>query len=114
MSVNFVCNAFESKVPMCMSWAIFSGFGEPEVGAGWGGLALASLRNVEATENCPSRRKCMAMARLIKAGCEASSSHSLGSSMALKFYSFSISILKRGTEWLLTLSRAFWYLPIPE
>lgn len=46
------------------------GFGVPGESSGRGGLLVASVKKVEATENWPSLRRCMAMARLISAGCE--------------------------------------------
>jgi hypothetical protein len=44
------------------------------VGEGLGGLERASVRKVEATENWPSRNRCIAMARFISDGWEARAS----------------------------------------
>ena len=49
-------------------------FGVPDGGSERGGFLVASVRKVEATENWPSRNRCIAMARLISAGCEDSAS----------------------------------------
>ena len=47
----------------------------------------ASWTKAEATENWPSRKRCMAMARLISAGWEDSASYSeVGSGLSLNFY----------------------------
>jgi hypothetical protein len=44
------------------------------VGEGLGGLERASVRKVEATENWPSRNRCIAMARFISDGWDARAS----------------------------------------
>ena len=62
-----------------------TGFGVPGVGEGCGGLSWASSRKVDATENCPSRRRCIAIARFRREGCEASASYSVGRAFTGKF-----------------------------
>ena len=46
------------------------GLGVSDEGSERGGFLVASVKKVEATENWPSLKRCMAMARLISAGCE--------------------------------------------
>ena len=57
------------------------------MGSGCGGRASASWINVEATENWPSRRRCMAIARLTKEGWDESASFSaVGNGLSLNFW----------------------------
>ena len=54
-----------------------------------GGSADISLRKVEATENWPSRSRCIAIARLINEGREARASYLVvGKGVALNFWRF--------------------------
>ena len=46
------------------------GLGVADEGTGRGGFLVASVKKVEATENWPSLKRCIAIARLISAGCE--------------------------------------------
>lgn len=55
------------------------------MGAGCGGLFRASSRKVEATENCPSRKRCIAMALFMRDGWEARASYSVGMVFTGKF-----------------------------
>jgi len=78
---------------------------------------VASVRKVDATENCPSRRKCIAIARLMSAGWDDSASYSVvGRSLSLNFY---VSVERQpGARELqavnLTLSKAFSYFARAE
>lgn len=52
-----------------------------------GSVVDASVRKADATENWPSRKKCMPIARLIKTDCEESTSELVvGSGLSLNFY----------------------------
>src|SRR6187402_3805011 len=65
--------------------SLLAGLGVPGVGAGCGGLSRASARKVDATENCPSLKRCMAIALFIREGCEASASYSVGRALTGRF-----------------------------
>lgn len=73
ISENFSCNSCDCNDARSPE-SFEAGFGVPGVGEGCGGLCRASSRNVVATENCPSRSRCIAIALLIREGCDAKAS----------------------------------------
>ena len=85
MFANLVCSSWDlSDVRSPESES--TGLGVPGVGEGCGGLSWASSRKVDATENCPSRRRCIAMARFMREGCDARASYSVGRALTGKFW----------------------------
>ena len=68
MFENLSCSSWDLRVLRDVLSLLGFGFGVPGVGEGLGGLDRASERNVEATENCPSRNRCIAMARFMREG----------------------------------------------
>lgn len=81
------------------------GFGVLGVGAGCGGLRLASSMKVDATSNWPSRSRCMAMARLMREGCDDRASFSAeGRGLSLNFWEYLVSKSVRVDAWCRTHS----------
>jgi hypothetical protein len=74
MFENFSCSSWDLRVLREVLSLLGFGLGVPGVGEGLGGLERASVRKVEATENWPSRNRCIAMARFISDGWEARAS----------------------------------------
>lgn len=85
MFVNLACSSCDFKEVKSLE-SESAGLGVPGVGEGCGGLSWASSRKVDATENCPSRRRCIAMARFMREGCEARASYSVGRALTGKFW----------------------------
>jgi hypothetical protein len=83
--VNFDCNSWDFR-DVRSPESEPAGLGVPGVGDGCGGLSCASSRKVDATENWPSRRRCMAMARFMREGWEARASYSVGKALTGKFW----------------------------
>jgi hypothetical protein len=89
MFVNFVCSSWDFRDVRSLE-SESAGLGVPGVGVGCGGLSCASSRKVDATENWPSRRRCIAIARFMSEGCEARASYSVGRVLTGKFYQSSV------------------------
>ena len=73
MLENFSSNSWDLRVLREMLSLFGSGLGVAGEGEG-GGRERASERKVEATENCPSRNRCIAMARFVSDGSKARAS----------------------------------------
>lgn len=91
MSENLACSSCDCKEERSFESSM-AGLGVPGVGEGCGGLCRASSRNVVATENCPSRSRCMAIALLIKEGCAARASYSAANALTGKCYTLLVTI----------------------
>jgi len=76
MSANLPCSSLGFKSCTVVG-RLANGFGVPGVEDG-GGWSRASEMNVCATSNCPSRSRCIAIARFMREGCEARASYSVG------------------------------------
>jgi hypothetical protein len=87
MFVNLCSNSSDLRDLRFSELEREDGFGVPGVGVGCGGLSSASERKVDATENCPSRSRCMAIARFMSEGCEARASYSVGRVLTGRFCS---------------------------
>lgn len=68
MFENFSCSSCDLRLLREVLSLLGFGLGVPGVGEGLGGLESASERKVEATENWPSRSRCIAIARFIREG----------------------------------------------
>lgn len=68
MFENFSWSSCDLRVLRDVASLLGFGLGVPGVGEGLGGFERASERNVEATENWPSRSRCIAMARFMREG----------------------------------------------
>lgn len=79
MSENLACSSCDCREERS--------FESVELGVpGDGELCRASSRKVVATENCPSRSRCIAIALLINEFCEASASYSAANALTGKCY----------------------------
>lgn len=105
MFENFSWSSWDLREARSLE-SLLAGLGVPGVACGWGGLSRASERKVDATSNCPSRRRCMAIALLIREGCEARASYSVGRALTGKYCSTSAEIV-RYLRYVRTLSRDF-------
>ena len=74
MLENFSSNSWDLRVLREVLSLFRTGLGVAGEGEGEGGWERASERKVEATENCPSRNRCIAMARFVSDGSKARAS----------------------------------------